>query len=168
VGAESRQKIELLAPEGMSQAVNQNGMKTRVAEQNFEHTAHSRIPIEYNLDILFDGVEHDSYSQSYAKGFDPAAKSLLICSRTGSKNNIPEQSCQLFSRGTYSRKKAQRQVVKMEKSLQKQVISFVPGLLDITVSQVVQKMFKGLILTFGDLQTDQNPAKVTTLSTIMK
>jgi hypothetical protein len=40
------------------QAVQQHGMKARVAEQDFDHTLRGRIFPENRIDLLSDGPEH--------------------------------------------------------------------------------------------------------------
>jgi len=44
------------------QPVQQNGMKTGIAEENFDGALRGRIAAENRVDLLPDGSEHDAYT----------------------------------------------------------------------------------------------------------
>jgi hypothetical protein len=42
----------------MCHAMQQHGMKARVAQDDFEHAPSGRIALEHGIDLLSDGLEH--------------------------------------------------------------------------------------------------------------
>jgi len=84
LGDQARQQGHTPAVQAMGQAVQQDGMQTRITEQNFRHALGGRIPLEGRMNLLSDLSEHASTSMiQELKG-----RTMMVCNPTGQVQKV--------------------------------------------------------------------------------